>query len=85
MSEKDTAKNPHDPCVEKAVRLVKPTHELMVTKAMRAVGFSSKDVDDRSKRMWIHRRLKKKVDTKPSSITVQSVAEVSSVSLSENY
>ena len=51
MSGKGTAKNPRDPCVENSVRLVKRKHGFMVPKAIQAIGFSSNDADDRSKRI----------------------------------
>ena len=85
MSGKGTAKNSRDPHVENPMRLMKRTHIFMMPKAMRSVRFSSKDVDEKSKRMWIHRRLNKKADTKPSPITLQSATDVSPVSFSGNY
>ena len=45
MEAEGTAKNPSDPRVEKAVRLMMQTRGLMVPKATQAIGFTSDDVD----------------------------------------
>ena len=62
MPRKGDAKDPSDPRVGMAVKLLMRTRGLMVPEAMRAVGFTDKDADDRKKRMWVHRRVKKEDD-----------------------
>ena len=62
MPRKGAAKYPSDPRVGMAVKLLMRTRGLMVPEAMRAVGFTDKDADDRKKRMWVHRRVKKEDD-----------------------
>ena len=70
MEAEGTAKNPIDPCVEKAVRLMRRTHGLMVPKVIRAVGFASNNADDRCKRVWVHHRVKKKDNDTPVSVFI---------------
>ena len=57
------------------------TRGLMVTEAMRAVGFTSDDADNQCKRMWIHRRVKKNDDNTPTSVSIQLDGDVLFVSL----
>ena len=76
MTGEDTARDPSDLRVVKAVRLMKRTTGLMVPEAMRAVGFTAEDAKSRRKRMWIHRRLNKKNENKPAaSVIVRSDGE----------
>ena len=62
MPRKGAAKDPSDPRVGMAVKLLMRTRGLMVPEAMQAIGFTDKDADDCKKRTWVHRRVKKEDD-----------------------
>ena len=68
MEAEGTAKNSIDLPVEKAVRLMRLTRGLMVPKAMRAIGFTPKDVDNQCKQMWTHHCVKRNDDDTPALV-----------------
>ena len=84
MEADDTSENPSDPRVKKALSLMRRARRLMVPEAMRSIGLTSNNVDNRWKRMWIHRRVKKKNDDTPASASLRLDGDVLSVSLSGN-
>ena len=85
MEAEGTAENSIDLRFEKAASLMKCTRGLMVPEAMRTVGFTSDEADDRCKRMWIHRRVKKNDKNRPTSVSLQLDRDEFFVSLLGDY
>ena len=91
MHPEGTAKDPSDPRVAAAVKIVLTCEALRLPQAMRAADFTKQDSKDPKKQMWIRRRVQQieskqvtsSIDIASPGTTVSSITIPSSASSSD--